>query len=128
MTGTHSRDWSVRFLWKWILTYSMYSEKDRVMMLLAYALFFLALSLFSHSVKSTVCNSMDFGSPWTVGHQDPLSMGFSRQEYLSGFSFLSLEDLPNLRIETMSPALEGGLFTAEPVWKLLSYLMPNCPH
>ena len=26
--------------------------------------------------------------PWTVGHQDPLSMGFSRQEYWSGLNFL----------------------------------------
>ena len=25
-----------------------------------------------------------FGTPWTVAHQDPLSMGFSRQEYCSG--------------------------------------------
>ena len=98
------------------------------MMLLANTLFFLSLSLFSHSVKSTLCTSMDSGSPWTMGHQDPLSMGFSGQEYLSGFPFPPLEDLPNLGIETMSPALEGGFFTTEPVWKHLSYLMPNCPH
>ena len=25
-----------------------------------------------------------FGTPWTVAHQAPLSMGFSRQEYWSG--------------------------------------------
>ena len=25
-----------------------------------------------------------FASLWTVAHQDPLSMGFSRQEYWSG--------------------------------------------
>ena len=31
----------------------------------------------------TVCN------PWTVAHQAPLSMGFSRQEYRSRFSFPS---------------------------------------
>ena len=55
-------------------------------------------------------------------------MGFSGQEYLSGFLFPPLEDLPNLGMETMSPALEGGFFTTEPVWKHPSYLMPNCPH
>ena len=115
MTGTHSRDWSVYFLWKWILTYSRYSEKDRVMMLLAYTLFFLTLSLFSHSVELTLCNSMDFGSPWTVGHQDPLSMGFSRQEYLSRFPFPPLEDLPNLGIKTMSPH-----------WKVDYLLLSQC--
>ena len=32
--------------------------------------------------------------PWTVAHQAPLSMGFSRQEYWSGFPFPSPGDLP----------------------------------
>ena len=32
--------------------------------------------------------------PWTVAHQAPLSMEFSRQEYWSGSPFLSLGDLP----------------------------------
>ena len=31
----------------------------------------------------TLCN------PWTVAHQAPLSMGFSRQEYWSGLPFPS---------------------------------------
>ena len=30
-----------------------------------------------------------FVTPWTVAHQAPLSMGFSRQEYWSGLPFLS---------------------------------------
>ena len=30
-----------------------------------------------------------FATPWTVACQDPLSMGFSRQEYWSGLPFLS---------------------------------------
>ena len=32
--------------------------------------------------------------PWTVVHQTPLSMGFSRQEYWSGLPFPSPGDLP----------------------------------
>ena len=32
--------------------------------------------------------------PWTVAHQDPLSMGFSRQEYWSGVPFPSPGDPP----------------------------------
>ena len=28
-------------------------------------------------------------SPWTVAHQAPLSVGFSRQEYWSGLAFPS---------------------------------------
>ena len=34
-----------------------------------------------------------FVTLWTVGHQAPLSMGFSRKEYWSGLTFPSLGDL-----------------------------------
>ena len=40
-----------------------------------------------------------FATPWTVAHQAPLSMGFSRQEYWSGLPFPSPGDLPNPGIE-----------------------------
>ena len=46
-----------------------------------------------------------FATPWTVAHQAPLSMGFSRQEYWSGLSFPSPRALPDPGIEHMSPAL-----------------------
>ena len=36
----------------------------------------------------------DFATPWTVGCQAPLSMGFSRQEYWSGLPFLSSKYIP----------------------------------
>ena len=50
---------------------------------------------------------------WTVVHQAPLSMGFPRQEYWSGFPFLPPGDLPNAGIEPESPAspvLAGRFF------------------
>ena len=34
-------------------------------------------------------------TPWTIAHQAPLSMGFSRQEYWDGLPFPSPGDLPN---------------------------------
>ena len=34
-------------------------------------------------------------TPWTIAHQAPLSMGFSRQKYWSGLPFPSPGDLPN---------------------------------
>ena len=37
--------------------------------------------------------------PWTVAHQSPLSMGFSRQEYWNGLLFPTPEDLPDPGIE-----------------------------
>ena len=45
-------------------------------------------------------------TPWTVAHQVPLSMEFSRQEYWSGLPFPSPENLPNPGIEPASPALQ----------------------
>ena len=44
-------------------------------------------------------------------------MGFSRQEYSSGLPFPPPGDLPDPRIEPMSPALAGGCFTTEPPGK-----------
>ena len=52
-----------------------------------------------------------FASLWTVDHQAPLSMEFSRQEYWSGLPFPSPGDLPNLGIECGCPTLQGRCFT-----------------
>ena len=46
-----------------------------------------------------------FVTPWTVDHQAPPSMGFSRQEYWNGLPFLCPGDLPNPGIEPGSPVL-----------------------
>ena len=46
-----------------------------------------------------------FATPWTVAYYDPLSMGFSRQEYWSGLPFPSPEDLLDPGIEPKSPTL-----------------------
>ena len=48
-----------------------------------------------------------FATPWTVAHQAPLSMGFSRQEYWSGWPFSSSGDLPDPGIEPGSPTFQG---------------------
>ena len=55
-----------------------------------------------------------FVTLWTVGHQAPLSMGFSRQEYWSGLPCPLPGDLPNPEIELtslMSPAVAARFFT-----------------
>ena len=44
-------------------------------------------------------------APWTVAHQAPLSMGFSRPEYWSGLPFHSPGDLPDPGIKPQSPEL-----------------------
>ena len=61
-----------------------------------------------------------FATQWTVTHQAPLSMEFSRQEYWSRLAFPALGDLPDPANEPASPALAGGFsffFTTEPPGK-----------
>ena len=51
---------------------------------------------------------------WTVAHQAPLSLGFSKQEYWRGWSCPPPEDLPNPGINPTapgSPVLAGRFFT-----------------
>ena len=55
-------------------------------------------------VKSLICVQL-FVTPWTVAHQAPPSMGFSRQEYWNGLPFPYPGDLLNPGIEPGSPAL-----------------------
>ena len=59
-----------------------------------------------------------FATPWTVACQDPLSMGFSRQEYWSGLPFPSPGDLFNPGAEYLYPTLAGRLFTTA-TWEAL---------
>ena len=65
--------------------------------------------LLPHQVKS-LSRVRLFATPWTVAHQAPPSMGFSRQEYWSGLQFPSPGDLPNPGIEPRSPILEADAF------------------
>ena len=72
------------------------------------------LSLFSHvQLLATL---------WTVAHQAPLSMGFSRQEYWSGLPCPPPGDLPDLGTELTSlPSLQ---------WQVGSFplALPGKPH
>ena len=64
-----------------------------------------------------------FDTLWTVAHQAPLSMKFSRQEYWSGLPFPPPGDLPDPGIEPaslISPALAGGFFTTSATWEVLN--------
>ena len=48
---------------------------------------------------------------WTVAHQAPLSMGFSKQDYWSGLLCPYPGDLPDSGIESY---IAGKIFTLEP--------------
>ena len=45
-------------------------------------------------------------TPWTVVHQAPLSMEFSRQEYRTELPLLSPGDVPDPGVEPRFPALQ----------------------
>ena len=63
----------------------------------------------THMLSHFSCVQL-FATLWTIAHQAPLSMGFSRQEYRSGFPFPSPGYLPDPGIETaslVSPTLAG---------------------
>ena len=55
-----------------------------------------------------------FATPWTVAHQSPLSMEFSRQEYSSRLPFPTPGNLPN-------STLAGEFFTTKPPGKSTRY-------
>ena len=62
-----------------------------------------------------VCSvTSDSVAPWTVTHQTPLSMEFSRQEYWSGY-------LPNPGIKPVSPVSADDFFTTAPLASPIMY-------
>ena len=61
-----------------------------------------------------------FVTLWTIAHQTPLSMGFSRREYWSGLLCPPPGALPHPGIEPaslLSPALAGRFFTIRVTWE-----------
>ena len=60
-----------------------------------------------------------FATLWTVAHQIPLSMGFSRQEDWSELPVSAPRDLPDSGIEPASPALQADSLPSE---------LPGKPH
>ena len=53
-------------------------------------------------------------NPCIIAHQAPLSMGFSRQVYCSGWPFSSPGDLPDPGIKPRCPALQIDSAPSEP--------------
>ena len=72
-----------------------------------------------------------FAALWTVAHQAPLSMGFSRQEDWSGVPCPPPGDLPKAGIEPpplTSPALAGSFFTTSTTWEAHGVLTLNAKY
>ena len=71
--------------------------------------------VYAHT-RAHMCLVVQVFSTWTLVCQAPLSIGLSRQEYCSGLPFPPPKDLPDLGMESTSPAL-AGRFTTEPPGK-----------
>ena len=65
---------------------------------------------------------------WSVAHQAPLSIGFSRQKYWSGLPCPPPGDLPDPGSEPVSPALAGRFYTASTTWELMTAFNLNHFH
>ena len=64
-----------------------------------------------------------FVTPWTIGHQAPLSTEFSKQDYWSELPFLPPGDLPNPGIKPMS---ETHVFCVSCVGRDILYHCSTC--
>ena len=67
-----------------------------------------------------------FVIPWTVAHQVPLPVGFSRQEYWSGLPCPPSGDLPESGIKPkslMSSALTGRFLNTSATWEAHQHLV-----
>ena len=73
-------------------------------------------------VLSCFCHVLLCATLWTVAHQVLLSMGFSRQEYYSGFPCPPPGDLPNPGVKPTSLTyvfcMVGWLFTTVATWEV----------
>ena len=77
-----------------------------IVFLLKKAEFFLLMfTIFEGSEVAQSCPTLC--DLWTVAHQAPPSMGFSKQEYWSGLPFPSPGEFPDPGIEPRSPALQA---------------------
>ena len=96
------------------------------MLLEAFRLFFKPLfELMCAWVLSCFSRVQSFATLWTVAHQAPLSMGFSRQEHWSGLLCPPPGDLPDPGIEPTtltSPPLVGRFFTTSATWEAQTHV------
>ena len=78
--------------------------------------------VYVYKCASLVSHVSLFTTPWTVAHQAPLSMGFSRQEHWSGLPFPPAGDLSNPGIEPRSPPLLADSLSSEPPGKPYTHI------
>ena len=82
------------------------------------------LTNYYRKVKVKLLNHVRlFATPWTVAHQAPQSMEFSRHQYWSELPFPSPGDLPDPGIEPGSPTLQADTLPSEPSGKQIKTII-----
>ena len=76
--------------------------------------FLLYFGFFFNTLLILLSHADSFVTLWTVAHQTPLPMEFSKQAYWSELPFPSPGDLPDQGIEPWSPALQADSLPSEP--------------
>ena len=97
--------------------FSLYAPVTSLLVnsLFNYLFFFFYWQWLHHSISSVSHSVVSDSAPsWTVAHQPPLSMEFSRQEYCSGLPSLSPRDLFDPRTEPTSLAMQADFLPSEP--------------
>ena len=92
--------------------------------------FVLSLNYFFRMCANRFSRVQLFATPWTVAHQAPLSMGFSRQVNWSGLPCPPAGDLTDPGVEPASlasSALARGFFTTAPPGKPNLFFRINSP-
>ena len=103
---TESRKWPTDFHFHLVFSPRLVKHSQRI--------------LFKVCMLSHFSSVWLFASLWTVAHQAPLSIGFSRQEYWSGLPCPPPGDLPdpgNEPVSFMFPELAGGFLPLVPPGK-----------
>ena len=119
-------DWSIEqqqqyvVLWDWLLSFSvMFSKSIHIATHVFY--WWIVLHFMDMCLCAWLLSHVWLLQPhaWTVAHQSPLSVEFSRQEYWSMLPFPTSKDLSNqgLNQHLESTALAGRFFTTVPPGK-----------
>ena len=108
-------------LWKNIYTFARRSEYKSFQILDSfYSACHLSWPHMHGYMPSRFSHAWLFATLWTITHQAPWPMVFSKQEYWSGVWCPPPGDLPNPGIEPaclMTPALAGRFFTTSDTWE-----------
>ena len=83
-------------------------------------------ALYVHARAQSLSHVWHFVTLWTVSHQPPLPMEFSREEYWTGLPFPSLGNLPNpgsKPTSLLSPTIVGIFFTTSATWEAQAYII-----